>query len=55
MDTVENQPEPSVLSLPAVAEGNDYSCQVPGCWTLVQFAFSCKGQPFQVTILKSAH
>lgn len=48
-------PEPSALSLPAVAEGSDYFFQVLSCRTLAQFSFCCEGKPFQVSVHESTH
>jgi CheY-specific phosphatase CheX len=44
-------PEPCLLSLPAVVEGNDYTFRVPGSVPASCLAFECEGQPFLVTLL----
>ncbi len=45
-------PEPSNLSLPAVAEGIDCYFRVIGSRTVAKLCFSHKDQPFQVTIVE---
>ncbi len=45
-------PEPSSLSLPAVAEGFDCYFRVIGARTIAKFCFSHKNQPFQVTVVE---
>jgi chemotaxis protein CheX len=45
-------PEPSSLSLPAVAEGRDCYFRVIGARLVAQLCFSYKGEPFQVTIVE---
>ena len=46
-------PEPSGLSLPAVAFGSDYAVTVAGAATRATCAFTCDGQVFAVTVLES--
>jgi chemotaxis protein CheX len=43
-------PEPSHLSLPAVAEGSDCYFRVIGTRITQRLSFTCNGHPFQVTI-----
>jgi chemotaxis protein CheX len=45
-------PEPCMLSLPTVVEGNDYTFRVPGSVPASCIAFECEGQPFLVTLLQ---
>src|SRR5262245_14153849 len=45
-------PSPSILSLPAVAEGLDYTLTFPGGRKLSQVAFECEGEPLLVTLLE---
>ena len=45
-------PEPSNLSLPAVAEGIDCYFRVSGARNIAKLGFSHKDQPFQVTIVE---
>jgi len=45
-------PEPSSLSLPAVAEGADCYFRVIGSRTIAKLCFSHKHQPFQVTVVE---
>ena len=46
-------PGPSVLSLPAVVEGNDYSLRVPGTLSITRLTFRCLDQPVVLTLLES--
>lgn len=45
-------PAPSILSLPAVADGSDYRLNFPGGRKLSQVAFECDGEPLLVTLLE---
>lgn len=47
-------PAPSLLSLPSVTEGIDYTVSVPGGRLLSQVAFECQGEPFRVSLLQRA-
>lgn len=44
-------PRPTHLSLPAVAEGVDYTLRIPGCRILNQVRLDCAGESFVVTLL----
>ncbi len=46
-------PEPSHLSLPAVAFGNDYGVSVFGATEIVRTTFTCDGQVFSIAIVES--
>lgn len=46
-------PEPSSLSLPAVAQGTDYAFRILECQPVNRLGFNCEGDAFIVTILKS--
>lgn len=48
-------PEPSRISLPAVALGADYDLQVIGTRVVVAVAFQCAGFPLLVTLLQSVN
>jgi chemotaxis protein CheX len=43
-------PAPSSLSIPAVAEGSDYSIWAPGTDLLAQVTLSCDGEPMLITV-----
>jgi chemotaxis protein CheX len=43
-------PAPSNLSIPAVAEGADYSIWAPGTDLLAQVTLRCAGQPMLITV-----
>lgn len=43
-------PEPSVLSLPAVAQGTEFAARVPGSRILSRVAFACAGELLVVTV-----
>jgi len=45
-------PAPSLLSLPSVTEGIDYTVSVPGGRLLTQVAFECQGEPLRVSLLQ---
>lgn len=45
-------PEPSVLSLPAVARGSDYEVAVPGTTVAATVPLVCNGQPLVVRLLE---
>ena len=45
-------PEPSCLSLPAVAEGMDCYFRVIGSRLVAQHCYSLQGEPFQVTVVE---
>jgi chemotaxis protein CheX len=45
-------PEPSQLSLPAVAPGTDFTARVPGSRVAGQMAFECEGEPLLVSVLE---
>lgn len=45
-------PEPSVLSLPAVARGSDYEFAVPGTTVAATVPLVCDGQPLVVRLLE---
>jgi chemotaxis protein CheX len=45
-------PEPSVLSLPAVARGSDYEVAVPGTTVAASVPLVCDGQPLVVRLLE---
>jgi chemotaxis protein CheX len=45
-------PEPSSLSLPAVAEGSDCYFRVIGTRVMQKLGFVFEGEPFQVTIVE---
>ena len=45
-------PSPSLLSLPSVTEGLDYSVSVPGGRLLTEVSFECQGEPLLVRVLK---
>lgn len=46
-------PEPSLLSLPTVAQGSDFTVRVPRSRLVVQTAFECIGEPVLMTMLES--
>jgi chemotaxis protein CheX len=48
-------PSPSLLSLPSVTEGVDYTVTVPGARLLSQVVFECQGEPFRVSLLERAN
>jgi CheY-specific phosphatase CheX len=43
-------PEPSMLSLPAVAQGMEFTARVPGSRVLSRVAFACAGELLVVTV-----
>ena len=45
-------PSPSLLSLPSVTEGLDYTVSVPGGRLIGQVAFDCLGEPLRVSLLE---
>jgi chemotaxis protein CheX len=45
-------PAPSLISIPAVTEGSDYSVTFPGGRLLSQIAFDCQGEPLLITLLQ---
>lgn len=45
-------PEPSRISLPAVAEGDDYDLRVMGTESVARVAFSCADETLVVTVLE---
>jgi len=45
-------PAPSLLSLPSVTEGLDYTVSVPGGRLVGQVAFDCQGEPLRVSLLE---
>ena len=45
-------PEPSRISLPAVAEGDDYDLRVMGTQAVARVAFTCADETFVVTVLE---
>ena len=45
-------PAPSAISLPAVAEGNDYRMGVPGGRSVSRASFTCEGEPLLVTLIE---
>lgn len=45
-------PEPSRISLPAVAEGGDYDLRIMGTEPVGRVAFSCAGEVLVVTLLE---
>lgn len=45
-------PEPSRISLPAVAEGDDYDLRVMGTQPVARVVFSCADEVFVVTVLE---
>ena len=45
-------PEPSRISLPAVAEGDDYDLRVMGTTPVARVAFTCADETFVVTVLE---
>lgn len=47
-------PEPTMLSLPSVTEGTDYSVRVPGARLVTQIAFETLGKSIVVSLLQSA-
>lgn len=47
-------PRPTRLSLPAVAEGGDYTLRIPGCTLINRLLLVCQGEPFQVSLLELA-
>lgn len=44
-------PQPSRITLPVIASGNDYQLVVLGTEITAEVAFSCQGETFVVTIL----
>lgn len=47
-------PEPSRLSMPAVAFGSDYGMNVIGSRTIARAPFTCGGQVFTVTLVEGS-
>lgn len=47
-------PQPSRITLPVIASGNDYELEVLGTETMAEVAFSCLGETFVVTMLHQA-
>lgn len=47
-------PEPSQLSMPAVAFGSDYGMNVIGSRTIARVPFTCEGQVFTVTLVEGS-
>jgi CheY-specific phosphatase CheX len=45
-------PEPNVLSLPAVVEGEDYTLRVPGTCVVSRLIFQCREAAFVVSLLQ---
>jgi CheY-specific phosphatase CheX len=45
-------PEPNVLSLPAVVEGEDYTLRVPGTCVVSRLVFQCQEAAFVVSLLQ---
>jgi chemotaxis protein CheX len=43
-------PAPSILSIPAVAEGSDYSIWAPGTDLLAQVTLRCDSEPMLITV-----
>ncbi|MCW5892482.1 MAG: chemotaxis protein CheX [bacterium] len=43
-------PEPSLLSLPAVAQGTELAARVPGSRVVARVGFDCDGEPLVVTL-----
>lgn len=47
-------PEPTMLSLPSVTEGTDYSVRIPGARLVTQLAFAVLDRPVVVSLLQSS-
>lgn len=43
-------PEPSALSLPAVAQGTEFTARVPGSHLVARVGFECEGELLVVTV-----